>query len=260
MTARAVPLAAFVLTWLCFVGATPSSAEAARHCGPVHLKGVAPFQVEVDRGSVPCAQAKAIMKAVYDKPNRAYCYRTGPEECPNGRPSDLANTEYHLSGWRCATGAGGGGCSKGGKQISGEFVETTAEKRALERKSKLLSEHAVLRCEASPESFLIQVGSFGEYGYECVTDEQWRHECAKHDCRHSLYSESQATQKWEERVKELCGPEDVYVPEEERKHGAYTEYECGKPTAQAGVYENLTWQLMPYLGPLAYAEYAYTSS
>lgn len=81
-------------------GATAS--RAARACGSFRLQGLR-FHVTVQRGPVRCRTARRVL--------RRFLAGGGVK---HGGPSS-AQTYWTLGRWKCGTGAGGGGCIRGGR-------------------------------------------------------------------------------------------------------------------------------------------------
>jgi hypothetical protein len=93
----------------------PSSSSA---CGTISLPQAEsrPLKVTVVKGEVSCPEARRVLQALYvGNRGRPHCDQGG-EVC------DRASTYYVIDGWKCGTGAGGGGCSKGNQnQVEGDF-------------------------------------------------------------------------------------------------------------------------------------------
>ena len=77
-------------------------AHAARACDGFRLHGLR-FHVTVERGPVSCRTARRVL--------RRFLAGGGVK---HGGPSS-AETYWTLGRWKCGTGAGGGGCIRGGR-------------------------------------------------------------------------------------------------------------------------------------------------
>jgi hypothetical protein len=115
---RTIPTLGLAAVTLLLLSGTASALQR-RHCGSIEIAATS-FQVFVERGSVSCGQARAVMRALYSGHHREVCYRHDRLECRNGRPTDRANTVILIGHWRCGTGAGGGGCLRGRERIAAE--------------------------------------------------------------------------------------------------------------------------------------------
>ena len=179
------------------------------------------------------------MFALYHGHHPERCYRQSASECHNGRPTDSANTVILVGSWQCGTGAGGGGCTRGHERISAEYIESSAEKTAQAKREDAENRAAVIGCENNPGDALIQEGSAPRYLYECLTWGKLGEECSEYPaiCREAMYSESQATTKWEERVAQACHAVGDIVSQHTRKQNGVLEYEC---TAEEGS-ANVAW-------------------
>lgn len=231
------------------------SAQASphhRHCGSIKV-GESPFQVFVESGPVSCAGARAVMFALYHGHHPERCYRQNASECHNGRPTDSANTVILVGSWQCGTGAGGGGCTRGHERISAEYIESSAEKTAQAKREDAENKTAVIECENNPGDALIQEGSAPRYIYECLTWGKLGDECAEYPaiCREAMYSEPQATTKWEERVAQACHAVGDIVSQHTRRQNSALEYEC---IAEEGS-TSVAWVSLPYMPPEEYAEW-----
>ncbi len=83
------------------------------------------FGVGITHGELPCHQAVTLMRRFYSR-------HRGPAHYTKRRYHDIADAYWIVDGWKCAEGAGGGGCSRGRAQIAAEFVATPEEELALE--------------------------------------------------------------------------------------------------------------------------------
>jgi hypothetical protein len=233
----------------------PGVAQASphrRHCGSIKVDA-SPFQVFVESGSVSCAGARAVMFALYHGHHSERCYRDVASECHNGRPTDGANTVILVGSWQCGTGAGGGSCTRGRERISATYIESSAEKTAQAKREDAENKTTVTECENNPGDALIQEGSAPRYIYECLTWGKLGNECAKYPaiCREAMYSESQATTKWEERVAQACHAVGAIASQHTRKQNGALEYECIAQEASTIV----AWVSLPYMPPEEYAEW-----
>ena len=223
-----------------------------RHCGSIKVDA-SPFQVFVESGSVSCAGARAVMFALYHGHHSERCYRDVASECHNGRPTDGANTVILVGSWQCGTGAGGGGCTRGRERISATYIESSVEKTAQAKREDAENKVSVIQCENNPGDALIQEGSAPRYIYECLTWGKLGDECAEYPaiCREGMYSESQATTKWEERVTQACHAVGDIVSGNTRRQNGTLEYEC---IAEEGS-TSVAWVSLPYMPPEEYAEW-----
>jgi len=85
-------------------GATPSPVAAVKwkRCGKIRANASGHFVVR-KQGSVTCRGARKLM----------HLFLNEGQGVKHGGPSS-AETYYTLYGWRCGTGAGGGGCTRAG--------------------------------------------------------------------------------------------------------------------------------------------------
>jgi hypothetical protein len=87
-------------------GAASASSLSARHCGTIPTKDEFHPRVRVYAERISCSKARRIMRAYLD----------GPESEKELVGPDDYNGYIRLKrfpGWRCTSGAGSGGCSKG---------------------------------------------------------------------------------------------------------------------------------------------------
>jgi hypothetical protein len=80
----------------------PVSAQASISCGRIEGGEV---KVLVERGHVPCREARKVMAA--------FLSGQGTEHGGPDSPSYRKSWSLH-GGWRCGHAAGGGGCTRGG--------------------------------------------------------------------------------------------------------------------------------------------------
>jgi hypothetical protein len=100
--ALAGALAALALT------ATSVPASATRSCGTLVAESQS-ARITILRGSVSCAQARTVIDR-WLRPGTGVKVEHGGESAPFGGKSWTMS-----DGWTCSEGAGGGGCSLGGK-------------------------------------------------------------------------------------------------------------------------------------------------
>ena len=227
----------------------PGLAQASthRHCGSIKPSGT-PFQVFVEHGSATCAQARAVMSALYHGHHPEVCYRQGAE-CRNGRPTDRANTVILVGVWRCGTGAGGGGCTHGRERISAAYIESAAEKTARAKREDAENRATVTKCENNPHLVLMQEGSPPRYIYECLSEQKLAEECGEGVCREPMYSESAAIAKWEARIREACQAVGGIPTGHAGELNGVPDYECAAGESSSSV----AWVLLSYMPPEEYA-------
>ena len=94
-------------------GASASRART-RHCGTIGISDEFHPRVRVSAMHIPCAKARRII----------YAYLDGPEDEKELVGPDDYNGYIRLKrfpGWRCTSGAGAGGCSKGRREAGWDW-------------------------------------------------------------------------------------------------------------------------------------------
>ena len=114
---------AVVLVGVLFAVTVAGARPAYRHCGeitvsPYTTPELATVEVAVPAGYAPCSEARRIIRKLYTGNERGRAY--GEHHNP---PRDMHESFWRIEGWKCQVGAGGGGCSRGPRNvITGLFV------------------------------------------------------------------------------------------------------------------------------------------